>query len=117
MSALAYQLPKAAVLLSAINGRSRCWHQTAQFDPLQSLSLTNCATVTPLIQLGCWSVAFSHTAASLRGRAPSAGHDGAHNCTSFMRSLRISTITSGISRGRAVMTVATPRRGSAVVKA
>ncbi len=55
-----------------------------------------CATVKPLIQ----------------GR-----RGGAHNCTSFMRSLRISMITSGISRGRAVMTVATPRRGSAVVKA
>ena len=39
------------------------------------------------------------------------------SCTSFMRSIRIRMMTSGISSGRAVITVATPRRGNAMVNA
>ena len=47
------------------------------------------------------------------------GVDGnrAHSCTCAVRSLRIRTITSGITIGSADITAATPRRGCAISKA
>src|SRR5207245_10282465 len=45
------------------------------------------------------------------------GRDRAHSCTSAVRSLRIRTITSGITIGSADITAATPSRGWAISKA
>src|SRR5262249_25030637 len=44
-------------------------------------------------------------------RQPAEGRSDAHNCTSVVCTLRISTITSGISTGRADNITATPSSG------